>query len=284
MKHAFFLLSIFLLFSSAPATGLDEAVKLFENKEYEHARRVLEAILKQDEDNAAACYYLARIHYGKKDYDTALDYAERAVELKPSIAEYHFVYANVMGAIAQKANVFKQGWLAPKILEQFEKTIELDSTHIGGHIGAANFYLMAPGFMGGDIGKAREQAFTLLRLGSEKGRWLLIAIYKKEGRFEKVEEQYDLLVKSFPDSGGRPGLFNDYGYYLLKRGKKRKALKMFKRLVSLTPDVANSYDSLGDGYRALGDVDSALINYRKALSLDPGFEASSKKISELETH
>ncbi len=282
MKRSVFLFIILFWASLLHAVTMEEAVALFESKKYDQAREAFLRILEEDESNAAASYYLARLYYSAKEYETALDYAERAVEGNPAIADYHFVYANIMGAIAQKANVFRQGWLAPKILEAYEKTIELDSMHVGGHIGAANFYLMAPGFMGGDIEKAKREANTILRLGSDRGRWLLIAIYKKEGDFAGVEEQYELLVKSYPDSGGRPELFNRYGYYLLQRNKKKKALRMFKRLVELTPEVANSYDSLGDGYRALGNIDSALICYRKALSLDARFEASLKKIRELE--
>jgi len=262
---------------------MQNGISLQKNKKYEAAEKVFQSILSDNDTSAAANYYLARIKYIQKDFDAASDYAERAVELNPQKANYHFWYANALGAVAQDANVFKQAWLAPKILDQFKKTIELDSTHIGGHVGAGNFYVMAPGIMGGDIDKARDEAQALIRLGSERGRWLLLAIAQKEGDFEHADKQYELLDKSFNDSTGNPGFYNNYGYYLIKRKNPLKAIKMFKRLVRLSPNNANSYDSLGDGFRAAGQLDSALVAYKNALRIDPGFKESQKKLAEIQS-
>ncbi len=275
---------LFILFTNMLYAGnLDDAATLFKEKKYPEAAQIFQDILKKNDTSAVANYYLGRIRYVQKKYDDAADFAERAVELNPSVADYHFWYANALGAKAQQTNIFKQAWLAPKILRQFQKTIELDSTHIGGHIGAANFYLLAPGFMGGDIDKAMHEAHTLIRLGSDKGYWLLASIYDKQGKSDKAEKQYDLLDKSFNDSTGNPGFYNNFGYFLIKRRKPVKAIKMFKRLVQLRPQDANSYDSLGDGFRAAGKLDSAKIAYRQALDIDPAFKASLKKLKELNT-
>jgi len=278
-----FILLFLILTELLIAGDLQNGISLLKDKKYKAAEKEFQSILSDNDTSAVANYYLARIKYIQKDFDAASDYAERAVELNPKKANYHFWYANALGAVARNANVFKQAWLAPKILDQFKKTIELDSTHIAGHIGAGNFYVMAPGIMGGDIDKARVEAQTLIRLGSDRGRWLLLAIAQKEGDFEQADKQYDVLDKSFNDSTDNPGFYNNYGYYLLKRKNPNKAIKMFKRLVQLSPQDANSYDSLGDGFRAVGQPDSALVAYKKALNIDPDFKASKKKLAEIQS-
>ena len=48
------------------------------------------------------------------------------------------------------------------------------------------------------------------------------------------------------------------------------------------PDRPNSYDSLGDGYRKAGKLQLALEQYKKAVEIDPEFEASINNIEELE--
>ncbi|MFH1850845.1 MAG: alpha/beta hydrolase-fold protein [Candidatus Neomarinimicrobiota bacterium] len=58
---------------------------------------------------------------------------------------------------------------------------------------------------------------------------------------------------------------NAMGYALLKAGRRTAALDVFKYNVRLYPNSANAYDSLGEGYAALSDLESALDNYRIAV-------------------
>ena len=60
------------------------------------------------------------------------------------------------------------------------------------------------------------------------------------------------------------------------------AIEKFKRQVELAPDNANSYDSLGDGFRAAGMLLEALASYKKAVEINPEFEASINNIEEVE--
>lgn len=62
---------------------------------------------------------------------------------------------------------------------------------------------------------------------------------------------------------------NLYGYNLLWDGKEQEALEIFKLLVSEFPDSANTYDSLAEVYLKTGEKEKALLNYKKAFSLDP---------------
>jgi C-terminal processing protease CtpA/Prc len=60
-----------------------------------------------------------------------------------------------------------------------------------------------------------------------------------------------------------------YGYGLLWDDNKAEALEIFKLLVAEFPNSANTYDSLGEGYLALGDEKKSLANYQKAFEMDP---------------
>lgn len=62
---------------------------------------------------------------------------------------------------------------------------------------------------------------------------------------------------------------NQFGYDLLRHKRPADAVTVFGLLASAYPDKANSYDSLADGYEALGQRDDAIAAMRKALSLDP---------------
>ncbi len=62
---------------------------------------------------------------------------------------------------------------------------------------------------------------------------------------------------------------NTYGYVIQSRGQKEAALAAFKLNTLLFPKVANTYDSLGETYAAMGKTKLAIQNYEKVLEINP---------------
>lgn len=60
-----------------------------------------------------------------------------------------------------------------------------------------------------------------------------------------------------------------YGYSLLWDGKTEEAIAIFQLIVDQFPESSNPYDSLGEGYMALGDTTKAIANYKRSLELNP---------------
>ncbi|WP_243472206.1 S41 family peptidase [Winogradskyella sp. MH6] len=60
-----------------------------------------------------------------------------------------------------------------------------------------------------------------------------------------------------------------YGYGLLWDNKPGEALEVFKLIVEQFPDWYNAYDSLGEAYFNLGEMDLAIKNYKKSLAMNP---------------
>ncbi len=75
---------------------------------------------------------------------------------------------------------------------------------------------------------------------------------------------------------------NTVGYQLLGSGKTKDAIEIFKLNVEMYPKSSNAYDSLGEAYRADGQKDLAIANYRKSVELDPTNAGGVKAINELE--
>lgn len=61
-----------------------------------------------------------------------------------------------------------------------------------------------------------------------------------------------------------------YGYKDLR--EYDRALEYIDQYVNLVPDEPNPYDSRGEMLLALGKFDEAIVAYRKALEIEPGFE------------
>jgi len=62
---------------------------------------------------------------------------------------------------------------------------------------------------------------------------------------------------------------NIYGYNLMWAGDTKSAIEIFKLIVKDFPESANAYDSLAESYLNDGQNDLSLINYEKAVSMNP---------------
>lgn len=169
---------------------LPEAIKLYEAKKTEEARKALLTVKESSRDYAEAQYYLGRIAHDGKQYDDASDYLENAIDINDKVAAYHYWYGTTMAMIAQDANVLKQGMLATKIKDEYELTVKLDPSYMSAYWGLIEFYTQAPGFMGGSFDKAYETARSIMKLNATDGHRALAYVYVKEEKYVEAEKSY----------------------------------------------------------------------------------------------
>jgi len=62
---------------------------------------------------------------------------------------------------------------------------------------------------------------------------------------------------------------NRLGYYYLENNDVQKAIEIFRFNSELYPDVANTWDSLGEAYMVAGQNGQAIISYEKSVELNP---------------
>ena len=67
-----------------------------------------------------------------------------------------------------------------------------------------------------------------------------------------------------------PNRLNTWGYELMRAGRGRDALEIFKLATHLYPTEGNLFDSLAESYDNTGDKAQAIANYKRARELDPG--------------
>jgi CubicO group peptidase (beta-lactamase class C family) len=99
---------------------------------------------------------------------------------------------------------------------------------------------------------------------------------------EKAVQLYRELRSKEPSSwdfGERE--LNALGYRYLRGGAGREAVQLFKLNVEAYPNVANLFDSYGEGLAAIGRIDDAIMAYEKALALDPGTPNAKTMIEKL---
>ncbi len=214
-------------------------------------------------------------------FDEASSEFEKAISINEKNADYHYWLAQSYGAEALNSNIFSQFGLVGKIKSEYLRALEIDSKHLLARAGLANFYLRAPGIMGGSIEKAYEHANILIKHDEKWGRYLLAQIFAKDNKMLQAEEEYKIIEQKYGNLKDFYDFYNLYGYFLLNLGRKEEAIEKFKKQIELAPLNANSYDSYGDALVAYGKKNEAAKQYKKALEIDPSFEASKKKLEKI---
>lgn len=209
---------------------IDQARSLFESKKYTEAKTILAKIGEGQKDYAAARYYLGRIAFDQNALDDAEDYMEEAIEANDKVADYHYWLGSILGTVARDANVLRQGMLAPKIRDSFEKTVALDPKNMDAHWGLISFYTEAPGFMGGSYEKALTEAAAIKKLNEADGHRAYGLIYTKQEKYADAEKEYLLAYKA------NPAYTNPVINFYLNRKQYDKAFAFLEEALKSQPD------------------------------------------------
>ena len=116
----------------------------------------------------------------------------------------------------------------------------------------------------------RSIAETLYKIALEKNVASAIAEYRK------------LKAENSPAYDFSEGELNVLGYQFVGLKRTKDAIEIFKLNVEMFPKAANPYDSLGEAYLEDGQKELALVNYKKAVELDPANSNAALIVKRLE--
>ena len=100
------------------------------------------------------------------------------------------------------------------------------------------------------------------------------ALYTLENRlkvnnFQHAFEVVQAVKRQYPKLHLTENYVNNWGYALARRKQLQQALALFKLNVRLFPTSWNTYDSLAETYKLLGEQALALENYQRSVALNP---------------
>ena len=104
--------------------------------------------------------------YEKEDYYSAKDIFEKLVALEPKNSNFHHWLGKCYGRIAETVSWIKAMSMAKKTRKAFEKAVALDEKNIDALEDLMQYYLEAPGFLGGSKKKANEIEKRLNQIGN----------------------------------------------------------------------------------------------------------------------
>ncbi|MCS6951554.1 MAG: tetratricopeptide repeat protein [Bryobacterales bacterium] len=216
-------------FASRAWASLEQARALYEQTRYEDAVRVLEA---SGDRSAAAYHLLGRCHYLLGDYKKAVSALERAVQLEPNNSTYHDWLGKAYGRRAETSSFVTAPGFATKARRSFERAVELDPGNLEALGDLFEYYLQAPGILGGGLEKAEAVAARFARLDAAEHHWALARLAEKRKDYRTAEKEYRRAAELQPS---KPGRWIDLAKFLARRGRYPESEEAFERAEQAAP-------------------------------------------------
>lgn len=223
---------IFLLAGvlSAASPEFDRAREYYQRTQYKQALNILEKLPNKD---AETYRLIGQAHYGAADYKEATEALEKAAKLAPKNSAIQSWLGRAYGRRAETSFPLTAPSYAGKARAAFEKALELDPDNRDALDDLFEYYLEAPGFLGGGVEKAEALAKRMAALDRAWGLRAEARILESRKDYNAAEASLKRAIEVAPRSAGR---FVDYARYLAKQGRTKESDEQFAKASQVAPD------------------------------------------------
>ena len=195
-------------------------------------------------------------HYKKGQYDQAIVFYNKAVEINPEYDQAYF----------GRGLVYQSKKELDLALSDYSKAIEMNPNYSEAYNNRGSIYWnkgnQNQAFS--DYDKAIELNPQNAQAYSNRG---LAFLDRKE--FDKALTDYNKSIELNPENSTA---FNNRGTIFHKKNSHDKALSDFSRALEIDPKYDAAYYNRGLSYHSKGELDRAIADYTKAIELNPLYE------------
>ncbi len=226
----------------APADSLETLMKA---GDYAGAMVLAEEILASDPDDAGTLIVLSQIYLTQEKGRPAVDTANHAVDLEPSIADYRLWLARAYLLRASQSTLLSL-WYARKGKGQYEKAVDLDPGNVQLRLELCLYYLLAPGIAGGNKDRAREEAGTIEEQSPLFGAYAWASVHERDKDLDRAEERLMQAVEM--DTTSTLQARYALGYFYHRNYRLADARVVFEEILAENPDDMNAMYHIGTTY------------------------------------
>jgi Tfp pilus assembly protein PilF len=241
------------------------------------AIQALNSTIQNSPDNAEAYNLLARVYYALEKWDQAISAAERSVKAAPNNSDYHLWLGRAYGMKAQRSSWITALKFARKTRDEFEKAVQLDGSNVQAHAALADFYIDAPGFLGGGADKARREAEQLSAVDRAAARNIKAQLAEKDKDYKQAEAEYKAALAESGNTGSQwlelAGFYRRTSHFPEMEHAVRQAVNAEKKRGNVLYEAARQLVRSGRNY---ADAAQLLRKYLASPELSeevPAFQA-----------
>lgn len=131
-------------------------------------------------------------------FDDAAKQLEKAAALEPRSSEHLLWLGRAYARLAQRANIFRQAGLAKKTRTTWQRAVDLDLGNLDAREALVEFYLRAPGIVGGSVSKAAAEAAEIEKRDAARGIIARGRILEKQRSYAEAERLYRSALPKAP--------------------------------------------------------------------------------------
>jgi tetratricopeptide (TPR) repeat protein len=207
-----------------------DAKALYERTQYQGSLQALQASPHSD---AASLQLMGQDLFMLGEYKKASDAFEKAAALDPNNAKLLHWLGRAYGRRAETSSPFSAPGLASKARQMFEKSVALDPTDKDALGDLLDYYLDAPGFLGGGLNKAEALAQMILKEDQAEGHYAQGLVAEKRREFDTAEAQFRRAAELAPRQVGRILVL---ARYLANHGNLKESDALFEKAARMAPN------------------------------------------------
>ncbi len=232
MTSAILLSLLMIIPAQRGAEGPDPAIDLYRRGKFADAAAMLSKLVQRDPQNVQTRTWLGRAYLKLHNWDDAVREFEKAVALDPKNCTSHLWLGRAYGNKA--AHAFLPIGLAGSTRQEFERAVRLCPDSVDARFDLLDFYVEAPGIMGGGRDKAEAQAADIARISPRHGYLARAEIYEQKKKWEQAQKELTDATLKFPDDTGR---YVDLARFLMDRKNYASAEASAQKAVTLNASI-----------------------------------------------
>jgi tetratricopeptide (TPR) repeat protein len=257
---------------AAETPGIVAARQAIQKTEYNSAINILAPV--SDKDPQAAML-TGESYYLLGDYRSATDVLERAAAMDPRNSNTRLWLGRTYGRRAEISFALTAISYANKTRAALEKAVELDPDNMEAVNDLFEYYLQAPGFLGGGLDKAANLAQSISKHDAAEGYWAMARIAEQRKQYGAAEMQLRRAMALAPRQTGR---ILDLAKFLARQGRFEESDKTFQLAEQSAPNSPKViFERAHSNIRNRHNVDEARELLKRYLAMNLGPEDPARR-------
>lgn len=217
------------MFAAAPP-DFERARELYNHTAYRESLALLAHAANKD---AAILQLIGQDYFMLAEYKKASEALEKAAALEPHNPRVLLWLGRAYGRRAETSSPFTAPMYASKARQLFERSVAIDPANKDATGDLLDYYLDAPGFLGGGMQKAEALVKTIASTDPAEGHYAQAIVDSRRKEFDAAEQQFRRAVELAPHQVGR---VMDLAKFLARRGRVEESEALFERAAALAPN------------------------------------------------
>ena len=236
--------------------SIDELIQIafqqYQSGRLQEAESIYKEIIAVQPDNFYALHYLGILYIQTGQYDLAIAYIEKAVQI---ITTDSHAYYNLGIAFQGKGRL-------DDAIASYQKALQLNPESADAYVNLGITYK--------EKGQL-DEAITSYRKAIEINPDIIAARYnlgyllQKKGNIDEAIECYLHVLQQNPTL---VAAYYNLGYIFQKKGRLDESIAYFNKVLEKNPNFADAYTGLGTVFQEKGRLDEAIKYFEKALQLN----------------